>query len=149
MGYLSEVIYGGVDGIITTFAIVSGAAGANMSSRVPMVIGASSLIADGFSMGVSSYLAEQARVDNKNPFIVGLTTFVSFVMVGIIPLIPFIVSVSNSFMISSIMMGISLLFVGMLKSVSHGLQTLVLGASAAFISYKIGEIFRKERKSLS
>jgi len=143
MSYLSEVIYGGVDGIITTFAIISGSIGANMGNRVPIVIGASSLVADGFSMGVSSYLAEQARVDKKNPVMVGLSTFISFVTIGILPLIPFIMNVTDAFMMSSVLMVLSLFITGMLKSVNHGIKTLILGSTAAFISYKVGEMFRE------
>ena len=142
MSYLSEVIYGGVDGIITTFAIISGSIGANMGNRVPLVIGTSSLVADGFSMGVSSYLAEQARIDKKNPVMVGLTTFISFVMIGILPLIPFIMNKEDAFMTSCILMAFSLFITGMLKNINHGIRTLILGGIAAFISYKIGEMFR-------
>ena len=114
-----------------------------MGNRVPIVIGASSLVADGFSMGVSSYLAEQARVDKKNPVMVGLSTFISFVTIGILPLIPFIMNVTDAFMMSSVLMVLSLFITGMLKSVNHGIKTLILGSTAAFISYKVGEMFRE------
>jgi hypothetical protein len=47
---LKDYIYGGLDGIITTFAIVSGVAGANLSSSVVLILGFANLLADGLSM---------------------------------------------------------------------------------------------------
>ena len=50
--YISEFIYGGIDGAINTFAVVAGAAGANLSISVVIILGFANLIADGFSMSV-------------------------------------------------------------------------------------------------
>jgi VIT1/CCC1 family predicted Fe2+/Mn2+ transporter len=61
--YVAEIVYGGVDGVVTTFAIVAASAGANLSSSVIFVLGFANLFADGFSMGVSSYLAKRAEHD--------------------------------------------------------------------------------------
>lgn len=48
--YIKDIIYGGLDGVITTFAIVSGVAGASLASSIVLVLGFANLIADGFSM---------------------------------------------------------------------------------------------------
>lgn len=61
--YIGDLVYGSNDGIITTFAVVSGAAGAAISSGVIIVLGVANLIADGISMGVSSYLSNKSRLD--------------------------------------------------------------------------------------
>ncbi len=61
--YLSEFVYGGVDGIVTTFAVVAASAGAGLEAGVILILGFSNLIADGISMGVSAYLAERSEVD--------------------------------------------------------------------------------------
>ena len=61
--YVAEIVYGGVDGIVTTFAIIAASAGASLSSTVIFVLGFANLIADGFSMGVSAYLAKRAEQD--------------------------------------------------------------------------------------
>ena len=45
--YIKSVIYGGLDGIITTFAIVAGVAGASLSAGVVLILGFANLIADG------------------------------------------------------------------------------------------------------
>jgi vacuolar iron transporter family protein len=58
--YLRDFIYGAIDGIVTTFAVVAGVAGAGLDSRVVIILGAANLIADGFSMSVSNYLGSRA-----------------------------------------------------------------------------------------
>src|SRR5688572_33392658 len=59
--YLGDVVYGANDGIITTFAVVAGVAGARLSPRIVLILGVSNLLADGFSMGASNYLAIRSR----------------------------------------------------------------------------------------
>lgn len=59
--YLAEFVYGGMDGIVTTFAVVAGAAGAGLDSSVVIILGFANLIADGFSMSVGSYLSHHAE----------------------------------------------------------------------------------------
>lgn len=54
--YLGDFVLGAIDGTVTTFAIVSGVAGAGLSTRVAIVLGLANVIADGFSMAVSNYL---------------------------------------------------------------------------------------------
>lgn len=54
---------GGVDGIITTFAIVSGATGGDLGSSVIIILGFANLLADGFSMAVSNYLSVRSKVE--------------------------------------------------------------------------------------
>jgi len=59
--YLKDFIYGSIDGIITTFAIVSGVIGAELSSGVIIILGLANLLADGFSMGISNYLGTKSE----------------------------------------------------------------------------------------
>ncbi|MBI4991690.1 MAG: VIT1/CCC1 transporter family protein [Candidatus Harrisonbacteria bacterium] len=54
--YIKDMVYGANDGIITTFAVVAGAAGADLSPAVIIILGISNLLADGFSMAASNYL---------------------------------------------------------------------------------------------
>lgn len=62
--YLGEFVYGGIDGSVTTFAVVAGAAGAGLSSGVVIVLGLANLIADGFAMSVGSYLSTKSEKEN-------------------------------------------------------------------------------------
>jgi len=134
--YYSEIIYGGVDGLITTFAIIAGSLGGNLSRSVILILGLASILADGFSMGISSYLAEKARQKGQNAFIVGLITFVSFISIGIFPLMPFFFQLTNPFAISSYILGFLLFILGYMKgAVMDGVETLVIGGIAAIIAY--------------
>src|SRR5262245_61924418 len=58
--YLRDFVYGAVDGIVTTFAVVSGVAGAGLPSGIVIVLGTANLIGDGFSMAASNYLGTRA-----------------------------------------------------------------------------------------
>lgn len=58
--YLAEFVYGGVDGSVTTFAVVAGAAGAQLDSVVVIILGFANLLADGFAMSVGSYLSTKS-----------------------------------------------------------------------------------------
>jgi len=52
---VSDAVLGGIDGCVTTFAVVSGAVGAGFLPSVALVLGFANLLADGFSMAVSNY----------------------------------------------------------------------------------------------
>ena len=59
--YLRDWIYGGIDGIVTTFAIISGVVGARLASHVILILGSASLVADGFAMAAGNYLATRSE----------------------------------------------------------------------------------------
>lgn len=62
--YLRDWIYGGIDGTITTFAVVSGVAGAGLAPVVVLILGFANLLADGFSMAASNFLGTRAEQDD-------------------------------------------------------------------------------------
>lgn len=62
--YLRDLIYGGIDGSVTTFAIVTGVVGARLSPTVILILGFANLVADGFSMAASNYLGTKAEHDD-------------------------------------------------------------------------------------
>ncbi|MDH3661675.1 MAG: VIT1/CCC1 transporter family protein [Alphaproteobacteria bacterium] len=62
--YLRDWVYGGIDGAVTTFAIVAGVVGADLSARVVLILGAANLLADGFSMAAGNYSATKAERDD-------------------------------------------------------------------------------------
>lgn len=64
--YLPEMVYGSIDGIVTTFAVVAGAAGAGLGIKVVLVLGIANLVADGLSMSIGSFLAKKSEIDNYN-----------------------------------------------------------------------------------
>jgi VIT1/CCC1 family predicted Fe2+/Mn2+ transporter len=62
--YVRDFIYGGIDGAVTTFAIVSGVSGAELSPSIVLILGFANLAADGFSMAASNYLGTRAEEDD-------------------------------------------------------------------------------------
>ncbi|MDG6772745.1 VIT1/CCC1 transporter family protein [Thiomicrorhabdus sp. ZW0627] len=216
---ISDAVLGGIDGCVTTFAVVSGAFGAGFSPMVALVLGFANLFADGFSMAVSNYEANKAQkeftdqlrqleeehieripegereeirqifqqkgfkgavldeiveticLDRKlwvdtmlteehgvqrhapNAIRAALTTFLAFVFVGSIPLMPFLVlswEMSTQFLISAILAGIMFFLIGSLKSLflfkpifRSGLSTLLTGGAAASLAFLTGYILRE------
>lgn len=68
--YLQEIVYGGVDGIVTTFAVVAGFAGAQASSQIGdigymtvLLFGLANLFADASSMGLGNLLSLRSEQD--------------------------------------------------------------------------------------
>ena len=215
--FIREFIYGGVDGGVTTFAVVAGATGAQFDNAVIIILGLANLVADGFSMSVGSYLSVKSQfekyrkyqqyerwgVENipelekeeirsiyhqkglkgkllekvvdvitsdkevwveemmqgefkmtpekNSPLNAGMITFISFLLIGTIPLLPFIIPGMNQFaglspfLLTCLMTGMAFIFIGFTKArVNHTapgmaiFETLILGAAAALIAYFAG-----------
>jgi VIT1/CCC1 family predicted Fe2+/Mn2+ transporter len=59
--YLHDAVYGALDGTVTTFAVMAGAVGANLSTKVIIILGLANLFADGFSMAIGCYLSNRSQ----------------------------------------------------------------------------------------
>ncbi len=211
--YLRDWIYGGIDGAVTTFAIVSGVKGAHLATNIILILGFANVIADGFSMAAANYLgtrSEQEEYDYyeryerqqvkrvpqgeaeevrqiyrqkgfsgvvlektveliiadedrwvetmmqeeyglsrslRSPWKSAWATFVSFMLCGLCPLLPFLFGVSNPFLWSTVSVGIVFLGVGALKSLvsiepmyKSALLTLMVGSVAAALAYGVGAL---------
>ncbi|MCZ4279708.1 VIT1/CCC1 transporter family protein [Kiloniella laminariae] len=64
VNYLRDWVYGSIDGAVTTFAVVSGVVGAQLSLRVILILGVANLLADGFSMAAGNYSATKSELDD-------------------------------------------------------------------------------------
>lgn len=157
--YVDEAIYGANDGIITTFAVVSGAAGASLSGETVIILGFANLIADGFSMGASSFLAIRTeaavqyrrRLWHRHPEnharSRSFVTFAAFVLAGAVPLVPFLNSFAEGreFVVSAVGAGVTFFVVGSLRAFvtkrsffTSGLEMLTIGGIAAALAYLVG-----------
>lgn len=223
--YLQEIVYGGNDGIISTFVVVSGFSGAagsdlletSLSLTTLLLFGFTNLFADAVSMGLGNFLSvradkdvynnlaseelnrlhlekdkeraeteyilrekgftiSQARdmtdmisqnkpfwlnfmmdaelgIDNvldENPFLTSLITFVSFIVFGFIPLIPYVFwgDFSNKFLVSTLSTGFALVILGILRSYLTNKNTfktifemLSIGTAASGVAYLVGTLF--------
>ena len=221
--YVTEFVYGAIDGTVTTFATVAAAAGAGFSELIIIILGFANLIADGFSMAIGSYLSatseqaiyerekrsvfkamgnkkqEQALIKRifgkydlskatlneivekvqskedhftelvmreekelleppKSAFAVGLATYLAFVLVGLMPLLVYIIDYlvdtglndSTIFGISALVAAVCFAGIGWLKGFVAQekknrsiLQTLMLGTVAAGLAYLLGFYLEK------
>lgn len=156
--YIGDIVYGANDGLVTTFTVVSGVAGADLSATVIVIIGFVNLIADGFSMGASNYLSIRSQPGAhgiqrgvREPLFHALATFGSFVVVGAVPLIPYVVPVAcgQAFAASAVSTGGAMFTVGALRSLVTGrpwlrcgLEMLAIGALAAAVAFGVGSALK-------
>lgn len=220
--YLGEFVYGGIDGSVTTFAVVAGSVGAGLDTAVIIILGFANLIADGFAMSVGAFLSTKSEIQNyekhkkieywevdnlpekeraeireiyeakgfegelleqvvevicadrdrwvdvmmkeelemqeetKSPFAMGAVTFVSFILVGLIPLLVYVYDYASDglkldlFAWSCVMTGGAFVLIGYLKArvtenniLRSIAETLFLGAAAAVLSYIVGNYLER------
>lgn len=221
--YLREIVYGGNDGIVTTFAVVAGFSGANLAQLnglgyvTVLLFGLANLFADASSMGLGNLLSMRAEQDsfkqerekemheiehnteiekreteqllmskgftqaqsnalvkiystnkdywadfmmryelemsdptNENPLLTGSVTFISFIIFGAIPLLPYFLfgAHSETFTFAIIATCIALLLLGLLRwrvtkdSLLRSVgEILVIGGISASIAYLVGTLF--------
>lgn len=219
--WLPDFVYGGIDGAITTFAVVAGVVGASLSTTIILILGFANLFADGFSMAIGKYLSDKSQrelyhkireiefrhleektdhereevrdilklygfkgkdltratkvitsnpevwVDlmmknefkmpheNISPVKGASATFISFVLIGFIPLFVytfspiFQLSEKIAFIATSLATLSALFLVGIVKSkfstrnwFVSGLETSLIGGIAATIAYLIGYLLK-------
>ena len=157
--YFPSFVFGSIDGLVTTFAVVSGVIGAALAPKIILILGFANLLADGFSMGVSNYLssksesAELQEATGRTPWKSGAITFISFVIVGAVPMISFVLAffsdavAKKQFLLSMILTGAAFFGVGYLKGIvteksrwRSAVETFIIGAVAAVIAYYVGNL---------
>lgn len=215
---VADAVLGGMDGCVTTFAVVAGAVGAGLPATVALILGFANLLADGFSMAVSNYesiKAQQEQIEatrkteeehireipegereeirqifsNKgfggdlledivdtiaqdrrlwietmlteeyglqktgpSPFKSALVTFASFLLVGALPLLPFLfphLNMQSQFYMSAILAGMVFLGIGMGKGyifqkdiIRSGIGTLLTGGMASALAFAAGFLLK-------
>lgn len=152
--YLRDLVGGGNDGVITTMAVVSSAAGAGLSARVAIIMGLANLVADGLSMGSSGYLALKSElhqtggsVDEERPARHGIATMVAFVLAGAVPLLAFAPGLGRgpTLLAASALGALTLAAIGAARARyidrpawRCSAEMLVVGGSAAGVAYVVG-----------
>ncbi|MEK6925835.1 MAG: VIT1/CCC1 transporter family protein [Nanoarchaeota archaeon] len=164
--YLPEFVYGGIDGAVTTFAVVSGAIGASLNPVIVLILGFANLIGDGFSMSISNYLSTKSERElhpkhrfsfGKPPVKTALATFLSFFIIGFIPLFSFVLAaifknnylISSQFALSFVLTGVALCVVGFFKGrivgkhpLKSSIETLIIGGVAAALAFMAGYLVK-------
>jgi VIT1/CCC1 family predicted Fe2+/Mn2+ transporter len=151
--YLPDLVFGANDGIITTFAVVSGVVGADLSHTIIVILGFANLFADGISMGASNYLARRStaesedRATREDALRHASATIAAFVAAGLVPLVAYLLPLSSDvrFIAAIALTAATLFAVGAARSfvtglspLRSGLEMLFVGALAAVAAYLIG-----------
>jgi VIT1/CCC1 family predicted Fe2+/Mn2+ transporter len=150
MSYLKAFIMGGVDGVITSFAIAAAASLMQEAIFTVTVVGFSSVIADGVSMGISEYLSsasEKAITSRRgNPLYLAVVCFFSFVACGTFPLVMFLVSkrkllACGSFSLVELMiLGANQTYLTKEPLLKGLTKTALLGTCAGLVAYGVAYI---------
>ncbi|MFC5368447.1 VIT1/CCC1 transporter family protein [Salinirubrum litoreum] len=161
--YIAEVVYGANDGIVTTFAVVAGVAGAALDPRIVLILGTANLLADGFSMGMSNFLSRRSEIDyhasqgaddatprdGRTPARTAFVTFAAFVMAGWTPLLPYVFRLTPDFQWSVAFTGVAFFAVGASRTVvtdrgplRSGAEMFAVGMVAAGVAFLVGDLLR-------
>lgn len=159
---LRDAVFAANDGIITTFAVVAGAAGASLSSTVVLILGFANLFADGISMASGNYLGIKSEIEYQkakqnnyrhehSPLKHGFVTYVFFILAGLLPLLPYVFNLDSKFLLSAFVVGIALFGVGCLRGLytgkktwlAGGIEMFLIGGTAALVAYSIGFLLDK------
>jgi len=153
--YLRDMVYGALDGVITTMAVLAGAEGASLSMRVGLILGMANLLGDGISMGASNYLGLRSELEQSGgsvraeaPWRHGLATVAAFLVVGSAPLLAFPVSALAPlpvFTLAALFAAAALIAAGMVRAAFVGktaarsaAEMLSVGALAGGAAYLVG-----------
>ncbi len=161
---LKAAVYGANDGIVTTFAVVAGVAGAQLSPKIVLILGIANMLADGLSMGFGDYLGERSEQrmrkhtnqdhTEEGLWKTGVVTFAAFVVAGSFPLLPYLLQTlglpipeAQQFTYSIFATMIILFTIGSIRTVvtkgtwwKNGLEMLCIGAIAAVVAYIFGAV---------
>lgn len=145
--YLRDIVYGALDGGVTTLAIVAGAQGAQLGARVAIVLGLANLAADGISMAAGNYLGmrsdiQQSRGDvrTEKPWRHGLATFLAFLAAGAVPLLAFLAPLREPLPLAAAMTLVAMFAVGALRSRFIARRALWLGLEMVAVAALAGAV---------
>jgi len=155
--YLRDMVYGALDGVITTMAILAGSQGAALGARIGLILGLANLIGDGISMGASNYLGLRSEIEQAGgsvaaeaPWRHGLATVAAFIVVGSFPLAAYVVAPMTGLAIFPLAVGFSvvaLLVAGIVRAAFVGktawrsaIEMLAVGALAGGAAYLVGHV---------
>ncbi len=156
--YLPSMVYGGSDGAVSYFTLMAGAYGAGLSIKMLIAIGISNIFADAFSMATADYLSEDSKVKDEKYTASksALVTFISFVLLGILPLIPTVYAYNTIdpngtlpfeiFVMSSALTVLGFIYIGYMRARVLNrnikrtiLQSLIICSASALVAYYLGE----------
>ena len=147
ISYIRPFILGAFDGLVTTFVIITGGLAGNVPKSSITIIGASSLVADAFSMGSGEYLSSRSEFPVDISFKKGITCFFSFMLFGAMPLSIYVLLSGYEILVTILLFCIVLLSIGYLRAILTSdrvmkslVEVFLVGSSTGAISYGVAAL---------
>lgn len=96
-GFLRNFVFGAEDGLVSTVGLLSGVSFAGLGNREIILSGVILILVEAISMAAGTYISEDSEkeldpTDKDNQLNDALVMFFSYAMIGLIPLLPYIVA---------------------------------------------------------
>jgi VIT1/CCC1 family predicted Fe2+/Mn2+ transporter len=151
-------VFGVQDGIVSTFGLIMGVAGAQISAEAVVIAGIAGVVSGALSMGAGEYVSVRTQRElleagaqvldheNVNPFRAAFANAGLFVAGGLVPLTPFLLTSGRPAVISSTIVSALVLYVtgAVLTRLTKrspwrsGLRMLVIGGGSGLLAYLVG-----------
>jgi VIT1/CCC1 family predicted Fe2+/Mn2+ transporter len=154
--YLRNFVFGVEDSLVSTVGLLSGVAAAGINKSTILISGIVLIFVEAFSMGVGSFLAEDAAADfasrkdtpDKEQAAGGFIMFISYFVAGFVPLAPYLIwPVQTAFWLAIIFSLLALFILGFFGgtlsgagSLKHGLKMFFIGGLAIVLGIVVGKI---------
>jgi VIT1/CCC1 family predicted Fe2+/Mn2+ transporter len=155
--YLRSILFGIEDSLISTTGLIAGISIGSDNNKFVILAVIVSISIEAVSMGVGEYLSDDTVKDidklkrNKdNPLLSGLLMFISYVLAGMIPLLPALfIPFPTSLLLSIIFAFIAFFLLGYIKGklvhvspIKGGIKILTVGGIATILGLLLGFVFK-------
>lgn len=156
--YIRNIIFGITDSLVSTVGFLAGISAGGVSREVIILTGLVYTFVEAFSMAAGSFLSEGYAQDYeannelsyKRPLFASMIMFISYILVSIVPIIPYFFLAPPSALWISVVLSMSALFIAgsavakisKINPMKHGLKMIFLGGIAIFIGIIVGKIIK-------
>lgn len=155
--FVRNAIFGVEDSLVSTVGLLSGIASNSATHAAILSTGMIYICVEALSMAVGSFLSEESAEEfegrgpgkSRRAAAGGAVMLVSFILAGLVPLIPYLLLSGTAALSTSIVVSLAVLLV--LGSVSlpagkgsrsaHAIRMAVLGGAAILVGVVVGSIF--------
>ena len=154
--YVRSFVFGVEDSIVSTVGLISGIAAAGVPTRTVILTGTVLILVEAFSMAVGDFLSEESsesyvqrkEVSARMPLVAGAIMFGSYLISGLIPLLPYtLMPAERAFWVSIKLSLIALALLGIARGRASGIgvfkssiRTVLIGGVAILVGIGVGAL---------
>jgi vacuolar iron transporter family protein len=151
-------VFGVQDGVVSTFGLIMGVAGAQVSPEAVVIAGVAGVVSGALSMGAGEYVSVRTQREllqvgaalddheNVNPYRAAAANAGLFVGGGLIPLMPFLLSAGSPAIVTSAILSALALFTtgAVLTRLTRrspwrsGMRMLLIGGGSGLLAFVVG-----------